>query len=239
VDLTLDTGEFVGVVGPNGAGKSTLLRILAGCEHPQTGTGSLLGESLPLSRRSAHAVRRRLGYLPQRHETNPELPFTVRDVVEFGQAGLPAHEQNSRNVDEALRMMELDGFERRLYHELSGGEQQKVQLARLWARHAELLLLDEPTAGLDPDRCERLTETVQRLAEGGRTVVMVTHDIHDLPPCCSRVILLRDGKLFASGPPETTLTDTALSELYACRMHVMHHAGRYAAFSVGREEGRL
>jgi len=239
LDLSLAAGEFVGVVGPNGAGKSTLLRVLAGSERPQAGTGTLLGESLPLSRSAAHAVRRRLAYLPQRHETNPELPFTVRDVVEFGQAGLPAAEQTTAAVDEALRVMELDEFGKRLYHELSGGEQQKVQLARLWVRQAELLLLDEPTAGLDPDRCERLTETVQQLAGGGRTVVMVTHDIHDLPPCCSRVLLLREGKLFAVGPPETTLTDATLSALYGCRMHVSRHAGRYAAFSVGREEGRV
>lgn len=234
LDLTLASGEFVGIVGPNGAGKSTLLRVLSGSLPPTAGSGSLFGEALPLSRRAAPAVRSRLAFLPQRHETAPELPFTVRDVVEFGRAGLSDPDDGA--VAEAIRVMELEGFERRLYHELSGGEQQKVQLARLWARRAELLLLDEPTAGLDPDRRERLTEAVQRLAGDGRTVVMVTHDIHDLPPACSRVLLLRAGQLVADGLPAEVLTDAVLSSLYGCRMHATHYADRYAAFSVGRTE---
>lgn len=232
LDLALASGEFVGIVGPNGAGKSTLLRVLAGIEPP-LGNGSLFGEPLPLARRSALAVRQRLAYLPQRHETTTELPFTVRDVIEFGRAGLPADEAA---LTEAIRVMELADFTDRLYHELSGGEQQKVQLARLWARRADLFLLDEPTAGLDPDRRERLIAAVQELAGGGRTVVMVTHDIHDLPTCCSRVLLLRAGQLVADGPPDTVLTDATLSRLYGCRMHVDRYADRYAAFSVGREE---
>jgi ABC-type cobalamin/Fe3+-siderophores transport system ATPase subunit len=234
VDLSLQAGEFVGIVGPNGAGKSTLLRLLAGIERPHAGGGALLGESLPLRHGAARALRRRLAFLPQRHETTPELPFTVRDVVEFGRAGLPTTKGNEEAVREAIRVMELEGFANRLYRELSGGEQQKVQLARLWARQAELVLLDEPTAGLDPDRRERLIECVQELVSGDRTVVMVTHDIRDLPTCCSRVLLLREGRLFADGPPAEVLVDQTLSDLYGCRMHVDHYAGRYAAFSVGR-----
>ena len=178
-----------------------------------------------------------MAFLPQRHEIAPELPFTVRDVVEFGRAGLPDRGRDREAVAEALAVMELEGFERRLYRELSGGEQQKVQLARLWARQARILLLDEPTAGLDPDRRERLIEAVQSLAAApGRTVVMVTHDLHDLPAVCSRVLLLREGRVLADGPPAAVVTDEQLSRLYGCRMRVERHGGRFAAFSVGPGE---
>jgi iron complex transport system ATP-binding protein len=235
VDLSLRTGEFVGVVGPNGAGKSTLLHVLAAMQPPSSGRGVLFGEALPLKHRVARSAWSRLAFLPQRHETAPELPFTVRDVVEFGRAGLAA--DGGSSVRDALRLMELQDFADRLYRDLSGGEQQKVQLARLWARRADLVLLDEPAAGLDPDRRERLTECVTQLAGARRTVVMVTHDIHDLPVTCSRVLLIRAGRLVGDGPPARVLTDAALSALYDCRMHVTHHAGRYAAFSVGRGAG--
>jgi iron complex transport system ATP-binding protein len=235
LDLDIQAGDFVGVVGPNGAGKSTLLRVLAGIERPRTGSGALLGYALPLSQAQARTVRQGLAFLPQQHETAPELPFTVRDVVEFGRAGLAANTRDAAAVQEAIRVMELTGFENRLYRKLSGGEQQKVQLARLWARQARLLLLDEPTSGLDPDRRERLIECVQELATGGnRTVVMVTHDLHDLPAACTRVLLLREGQLVADGTPGEILIDDTLSQLYGCRMHVERYERRFAAFSVGR-----
>ena len=235
LDLDIRVGEFVGIVGPNGAGKSTLLRVLAGIEKPRTGSGALLGQALPLSRTQARVVRQGLAFLPQQHETAPELPFTVQDVVEFGRAGLATNTRDAAAVQEAMEVMELAGFENRLYRELSGGEQQKVQLARLWARQARLLLLDEPTSGLDPDRRERLIECVQELATGGkRTVVMVTHDLHDLPAACTRVLLLREGRLLADGTPGEVLADDTLSHLYGCRMHVEPYAGRFAVFSVGR-----
>lgn len=173
----------------------------------------------------------------QRHESTGMAPLTVADVVAFGRAGLPrksAAGHLDELVDQALDRVQLTGFGNRLFRELSGGEQQKVHLARMWVRGARLLLLDEPTAGLDPDRSEALTELVGDLhAEGRRTVVMVTHDLAALPACCNRLVLLRDRELLAQGHPRDIATETRLSELYGCRMLVIPRQGRYHAVAVG------
>ena len=231
LDLEIGRGEFWGVVGPNGAGKTTLLRVLAGLERVAAGSCHLAVE------------RRAVGLLFQEHDYFPDVPFSVRDVVAFGRAGgIPVGPTRQRTqeaeVDRALALLELAAMDRRLYRELSGGERQKVQLARLLAQEAELLLLDEPAAGLDLDWQERLTALVAEVyASSGAAVVMVTHEVDRLPACCDRVLLLRAGRLLAVGTPAEVLTADRLSELYGCHMVVDEHAGRYHAHSLGPRTG--
>jgi ABC-type cobalamin/Fe3+-siderophores transport system ATPase subunit len=227
LDLVIGRGEFWGVVGPNGAGKTTLLRVLAGLERIAAGERDL---GLP---------RQAIGLLFQEHDYLPDVPFSVRDVVAFGCAGgVPVGPTPRRlqegEVDRALALLGLGALDRRLYRELSGGERQKVQLARLLAQQAQLLLLDEPSAGLDLDWQERLTALVAEVyARSGAAVVMVTHDVDRLPACCGRVLLLRAGRPLAVGTPAEVLTAGRLSELYGCRMEVGEQAGRYHAHSLG------
>jgi iron complex transport system ATP-binding protein len=227
VDLSIRTGEFWGVVGPNGAGKSTLLRAIAGLER--IGAGEI----------ESSADRRRIGLLFQHHDFVPELPFTVEDVVRYGRSprvvvGPVRSTPDRAAVDRALDLLGLEAMRRRLYRELSGGERQKVQLARLVAQEAELLLLDEPTAGLDLDWQERLTALVDELhRRTGVAVVMVTHEVHHLPPCCDQVLLLRGGRAIAVGPPSEVFTAELLSELYGCRMEVTERDSRFFAHSLG------
>jgi len=227
IDLSIRAGEFWGVVGPNGAGKSTLLRAIAGLE--QVGGGSL----------ESAADRRGIGYLFQHHDFVPELPFTVEDVIAFGRAGLsavgPVRAQADRTaIDRALETLDLGAMRHRLYRELSGGERQKVQLARLVAQEAGLLLFDEATAGLDLDWQERLTALIGELhSRTGATIVMVTHEVHHLPACCDRALLLKQGRALASGAPTEVFTPDLLSKLYGCRMEVTERAGRYIAHSLG------
>jgi ABC-type Mn2+/Zn2+ transport system ATPase subunit len=231
VDLEVVRGEFWGVVGPNGAGKSTLLRTLAGLESAAS------GEVEPV----AGGDRRRIGFLFQHHDFLPELPFTVFDVAAFGRSGRQVFgplrgPENRAAVEHALDLLGLGTMPDRLYRELSGGERQKVQLARLLAQDAELLLLDEPTAGLDLDWQERLTELVGELHDRtGVAVVMVTHEAHHLPSCCDKVLLLREGRPVAVGRPAEVFTPILLSRLYACRMEVTVRNGRYFAHSLGPE----
>lgn len=239
--LSLDVreGELLGVVGPNGAGKSTLLRVLTGTQPLAGGELKLLGRhadgSVPLD---AGSLRGLVGYLLQHHHFAADLPFTVHDVVALG--ALPRVQrlwgwrvsQAHDRIDAALDRLGLQPLRSSLYRELSGGERQKVQIARLLVQDANLLLLDEPTAGLDPDWQERLTTMIADLHdERGRTMIMVTHDISRLPQCCDRVLLLRDGKLRALGPTAEVLTEEALSNVYGCRMAVVTREGRYHAFS--------
>jgi iron complex transport system ATP-binding protein len=145
---------------------------------------------------------------------------------------------NLAAVDHALDLLDLVRMRGRLYRELSGGERQKVQLARLLAQDADLLLLDEPTAGLDLDWQERLTSLVEELHDRtGVAVVMVTHEAHHLPGCCEKVLLLRNGRAVAAGTPSEVFTPDLLSELYGCRIEVMERQGRYFAHSLGPAEG--
>lgn len=225
VDLTVRRGAFVGVVGPNGAGKSTLLAALAGAVRLSTG------------RREAGALS--IGVLLQHHDFLPDLPVTVRDVVALGRlAGRPPWSRAQRTdatvVDTALAAMGLETLQHRPYRTLSGGERRKAQLARLLAQQPDLVLLDEPTANLDPDWQERLTGLVAVLHVRHRaTVVMVTHDVGRLPAGCTEVVLLRRGRVLAAGPPEQALTAASLSDLYGCPLEVVARGGRRFALPGG------
>jgi zinc/manganese transport system ATP-binding protein len=229
VDITIRRGEFWGIVGPNGAGKSSLLRAIAGLERISGGT-------LEMANRGD---RWRIGLLFQHHDFVPEMPFTVSDVVSAGRSGRVVFgplrsEGDRRAVDHALELFDLEAMRQRLYRELSGGERQKVQLARLAAQEAELLLLDEPAAGLDLDWQERFNVLVADLhRKTGAAVVMVTHEVHHLPPCCDRILLLRAGHIVARGLPAEVLTTELLSELYGCRMEINQRGGRFFAHSLG------
>jgi iron complex transport system ATP-binding protein len=231
LDLTIRAGEFWGVVGPNGAGKSTLLRAIAGLERVDGGA------------LEPAADRRRIGFLFQHHDFIPELPFSVEDVVAFGRAGLPSlgprrSDADRVAVESALEALDLGALRARLYRELSGGERQKVQLARLVAQESGLLLLDEPTAGLDLDWQERLITLIGELHKHtAAAVVMVTHEVHHLPARCDRVLLLRGGRELASGTPAEVFTPELLSELYGCRMELAERGGRFFAHSLGPSVG--
>ncbi len=237
LDLEISPCQLWGVVGPNGAGKSTLLRVIAGLERVNGGSVRVFG-ACPRSRRRA---RERIGFLFQRHEFLPEVPFTVEDVVGFGGVArapwgpVRAGGVATSEIDDALEALGLTTMRHRLYRELSGGERQKVQLARLMAQDADLYLLDEPAAGLDLDWQEQLTRRIGELwRRSGAAVVMVTHEVDRLPAGCDRILLLRAGRTVASGLPETVLTARTLSALYGCEMVVRHEHGRFHAHSLGQ-----
>ncbi len=214
VTLAVSEGDFLGVAGPNGAGKSTLIEALAGLRPLVSG------------RRDPILRRTEIGLLFQHHDYLPDLPFTVKDVVEFGGA-------DRCGVDGAIARLGLEGVRRQPYRELSGGTRRRVHLARILAQEAKLVLLDEPTAGLDPSIQEDLIGAIAALPGPGRAVVMVTHDIDHLPAACNRVLLLKKGLSSAEGAPADVLQPGLLSALYDCRMGVERHGGRYVAWREG------
>ncbi|MFW6255671.1 MAG: ATP-binding cassette domain-containing protein, partial [Candidatus Sumerlaeota bacterium] len=141
-------------------------------------------------------------------------------------------------VEEAIHALQLDPLRHRLYRDLSGGERQKTQLARLLAQGADLFLIDEPAAGLDLDWQERLTQLIEWLyLAKGKTIVVVTHDVDLLPASCKQVILLKEAQAEAVGAPAELFTREILSDLYACEMEVAQRRGRYHAYSTGLGEG--
>ena len=243
ITLKINPGDFLGVVGPNGAGKSTLIKIIAGLQHVSEGDVTVFCNSLntgPI--RLTQSLRNNIGILPQHHTFYPDLPFTVEDVVFFGRVGLPGLGQNYRSsdietVNHVLSVLNLEHLRSRLYRELSGGERQKIQFARLLAQESEILLLDEPTAGLDLDWQGRLTRLVEDLYKiFDKTIIMVTHHVDHLPACCNRVLLLQNGEVLAVGKPSEVLRSDVLSNIYNCPIEVEERNGRFHTYSLGLKE---
>lgn len=236
LNLTVRRGEFWGIVGPNGAGKTTLLHALAGLTSRVDGKLVVCGHSACAMPRS-QALRQAVGVLLQHHDYVPEVPVTVEDVVGFGRTsrgilGRRWLASDRDAVEHALGVLGLTDFKTRLYRELSGGERRKVQIARLLAQGSALLLMDEPVAGLDMDWQERLTSLAGTLhSQHSKTVLFVTHDVANLPGCCTNVLLLNRGQTFAIGAPAEVLCPDVLGRLYGCPICVEHRGDRYVAFA--------
>jgi iron complex transport system ATP-binding protein len=208
-------GELVAILGPNGAGKSTLLRTLTGLLKPARGSVTLHGREL--DQWSRQALGRAIAYLPQQRSVH--WPLSVRNIVALGRlphgASLSALDgENGTAVDRALVALELSDLETRLVTELSGGELARVLVARALAQEAQLLLADEPTAGLDPAHQLALFSQLKALAAQGRTLFVALHDLSLAARFCDRVILLKNGRFLGVGPPEDVLTEDALAAAY-------------------------
>ena len=242
VSLTLNPGEFLAVLGPNGAGKSTLLAILDATLPPTGGTAWMFGQDpWTLSERERSRMRARIGVVPQRADFNPLIPLTVWEVVAIGRLRGRAFSgrlsAEDRDIIEAsLDRMGATALARRVYRSLSGGEQQKTQLARALAQEPAMLLLDEPASGLDLRWQEQLIETIGHLSETLRLpIVMTTHILSHLPACCRRAALMRDGAILYDGPVEEALSARRIGELYGCPVEIVERDGRLHCLAVGAE----
>lgn len=202
VSLAVAMGEFVALVGPNGSGKSTLVRIALGLERPASGTVSLLGRT-PRDLRQ----RWRVGYVPQRPAFAGHLPATVAEVVESGRLARRGWARRPRAadaemVDRALDTVALSDHRRSLVSELSGGQQQRVFIARALASGPDLLILDEPVAGVDAESQARFRDALVACRAGGGAVVLVSHELGAVADDLDRVLLLRRGRLAFDGHPQ-------------------------------------
>ena len=218
VSLKVSSGEFVGIVGPNGAGKTTLLTIVNGLGKLLSGRVAVVGEHFTPN--NGHAIRKKVGYVAQVQNIDPRMPVSVREVVMMGRYGLlgpprrPA-KHDWEIVDEVLEMVGMTELSRRPIGHLSGGEQQRVAIARCLAQEPQIFLLDEPTASLDWRAKTDILELVKLIHDSRNlTTLVVTHDLSALPLTCDRVVLMKEGHIWGEGPPEEALTDEKLSELY-------------------------
>lgn len=202
VSLKVERGELLTVVGPNGSGKTTLLKIMAALERPTS--GEVYFDGVKIDERNADRFRRRSTMVFQKPVV---LRGSVRDNVEYGLKlrGLPQAEV-SRRVKEALEVVGLRDLEGRSARRLSGGEQQRLSLARALALRCELLLLDEPTANLDPESLSVVKETISWLnSETETTVVMATHNLLQAAELSERLALLDRGAVVEVGRPSALL----------------------------------
>jgi len=218
VSLEVKSEEFVGIIGPNGAGKTTLLTIVNGLGKLLSGRVWVLGNYLTLS--NSHSLRKKVGYVPQVENIDPRMPMNVREVVMIGRYGLlgllrKPGKHDWEIVDEMLKLVGMTHLAQRPIGHLSGGEQQRVAIARCLAQEPELFLLDEPTASLDWKAQTEILELVKRIHDSRRlTTLFVTHDLNTLPVACDRVVLMKEGLIWSEGSPDELLTDDNLSRLY-------------------------
>ncbi len=243
-ELSVASGEFLGIVGPNGAGKTTLLRICASLLLPDSGSVRIFGEDSAGTSAWTRTRRRRLvGYVPQSITHNPDLPFLAKDVVSMGLCGRKGlfkalNEGDAQNVASWMDRLGLSALSNQLYRSLSGGEQRKVLIARAMVQDPNLLLLDEPGANLDLDWKEQLGLVIEELFRSFKvTVVMVSHETWQLPGACQQVALMNHGNVLQIGPKEETLSSESLSQLYGCRVETVIRGARYHAISVSQEGG--
>lgn len=232
-DLSVPSGDFVGIVGPNGAGKTTLLKVCAGLIKPNGGSVRL--EGLDLARVGAWRkcqLRQHIGYIPQVTQYNAELPFTVREIVAMGRTSIRPllsrlDTEDYAAVDRWIEAVGLGDRRNQTFRSLSGGEQQKVLIARAMAQDPRILMLDEACANLDFDWKHQISEMVERLyRQSPITVLMVSHETSVLPHACGRVVLLAGGRILADGGAEDVLSREKLNGAYHADLRVADLGGR-------------
>ncbi len=220
--LRIDPGEVVGIIGPNAAGKSTLARLCCGLLAPQHGSVALQGA--PLARLSRRERALRVAFLPQQHPH--DLAFSAREVALMGRAphlGLWSLEgpHDLQRAEAALAEADALDLADRPIAQLSGGERQRVFLARAFAQDAALLVLDEPTAGLDLAHQVLLVNALRRRGQQGGGAMLVLHDLALAGAACDRLVLMLAGRVLAQGTPAEVLTPEVLSPAYATQVDVV------------------
>jgi iron complex transport system ATP-binding protein len=222
-DLSLRAGELSILVGPNGSGKTTLARLLAGTLEPRAGSVRLCGA--PLASRTRRETARRLAVVPQ--EISVPFPYRVREMVAMGRAPHlgPLGREGPRDrglVEQALAALDLEALAERSYPTLSGGEKQRVLLARALAQDCDVWLFDEPTAHMDLGHRLHAFEWLRGwLAQAtGRGALLITHDLQLAARFADRLTLLCSGRAVASGAPAQVLTPERIAEVYGVEARV-------------------
>lgn len=215
IDLGIATGDFVGIVGPSGSGKSTLLRVM-------------LGSVVPVSGRLERASGTRLGYVPQVERINWDFPVSVAQCVLMARVGsrlLPwASRQEKADVARVLDRLGIGALAERHIRALSGGQQQRVFLARALLSDPDLLLLDEPTSGVDVRTRHEILHLLDELHADGLGIVLTTHDLNGIATHLPHLVCL-NGRVIGAGAPADVLVPEVLEATYGSPMEVLEHGG--------------
>lgn len=217
VSVNIEPDQLVGVIGPNGAGKSTFIKAILGFIKPDVGAVRING-------REAHKTRGEVAYVPQRGAVDWDYPITVREVALMGRyQQIPWYTSPRRRdrqaAEEALEMVRMGDFGHRQIGELSGGQQQRVFMARALAQGSDILLLDEPFAGVDAATERAILDVLERAKQAGKTLVVVHHDLSTAAEYFDKLMLIKQ-RLYAYGVPRLVLNEALLSKVYEGRLKI-------------------
>lgn len=212
VSFTVPSGEIMAILGPNGAGKSTLIKAMLELIPRVSGKSEFFGKNLS-------RVRKRIAYMPQSASIDWDFPARVKDVVlmgtytHLGWLRRPGKKEHQAALA-AMEQLDISDLANRQISELSGGQKQRTFVARALAADADLLVMDEPFAGVDMKSEKTILQVLRSLASSGKTILLVHHDLATVREFCSSVLLLREGNLVASGSLDTTFTAKNISQAY-------------------------
>ena len=217
VSVAIESDQLVGVIGPNGAGKSTFIKAVLGFVKPDLGTVLINGKS-------AQKAKGEVAYVPQRGAVDWDFPITVKEVALMGRYQQIQWYNSPRSIDydaafEALEMVRMQDFAERQIGELSGGQQQRVFLARALAQGSDILLLDEPFAGVDAATERAILDVLERAKQSGKTLVVVHHDLSTAAEYFDKLILIKQ-RMYAYGTPHMVLNEELLSKVYEGRLRI-------------------
>lgn len=220
--LEINPGKIYGVIGPNGAGKSTLFKAILGLIETNTGTILVNGDVIKTQ-------RKKMVYVPQKTDVDWNFPATVFDIVLMGRY---PHKKIFSRINKsdheiamnALKEVGMENFKERQIGELSGGQQQRVFLARALCQEADIFLLDEPFVGVDITTEDKIIQILKRLADEGKTLLVVHHDLSSVENYFDAVILLNQ-RLIAYGETETTFTKSNIAKAYGGQLPILHKTG--------------
>lgn len=198
IDFAVARRECVGFLGPNGAGKTTTIRMLT-CQSP-LGGGEIRVFGLPVGPRNERAIKRRIGVVPQDENLDPDLSVLVNLLVYASYFGVPRAEA-ARRADELLRLFALSDRQDARIDTLSGGMKRRLSIARALINHPDLVVLDEPTTGLDPQARHLVWEKLRELGRRGTTMLLTTHYMEEAAQLCDRVLIVDAGRVIAEGTP--------------------------------------
>lgn len=210
INIQINKGEKIAIMGPNGAGKSTLFSHFNGLSEPTSGHVEIDGEKIVFKREELLKVRQKVGIVFQ--DPNDQLfAPTVREDVAFGPMNLGLdYDEVKRRISESLEMVGMSGFEDKTPHHLSGGQQKRVAIAGIIAMKPEIMILDEPTAGLDPEGVDKVLNILNKLNSKGISIVISSHDIEMVNQFANKIYVLYDGEIIASGDKHQIFSDEKL-----------------------------
>ena len=210
INIEIEKGEKVAIIGPNGAGKSTLFSHFNGLTEPTSGCVKIEGKPISFEKDELLKVRQKVGIVFQ--DPNDQLfAPTVKEDIAFGPMNLGlSYDEVEKRVEDALKMVGMENYEDKTPHHLSGGQQKRIAIAGIIAMKPELMILDEPTAGLDPDGVEKVLNILNQLNEEGITLIISSHDIDMISKYADKIFVLYNGEIIESGNKNKIFSDMEL-----------------------------